>query len=312
MPQTLFEVARWDRLDPISQVANLQVARASMIFSVLPFITKTDFTFSETFSREEAVSTFRALNEEVTAGTQDTGEMNFSVAIQADKIIADRQMLKVKGRGAWNKQLQEKLFGLSATFNESFFKGDQLVNPKAFNGLQTIVERYLPASQTINGGTAGGDALSLALLDAAIAEVRGDDVVLLMSRAMALKFSASGRNSAVAGFVNYTTDSLGRRITRYNDIPIVPIIGRYNRDDILPFTEPAPNGAQLQTTSIYIARMGAEGVYGAQTQAIEVGEEKITGSVNIEADLEWVSGVGLGHPLSVARFNGITDAPFVS
>ena len=180
MPQTLFEVAKWDRLDPVSQAANLSVARSSMIFSVLPFVTKEDFTFSETFSREEAFSTFRALNEEVTAGTEDSGEMNFSVAIQADKISADRQMLKVKGRGAWNKQLSEKLFGMSASFNESFFKGDQLVNPKAFNGLQTIVERFLPSSQTINGGTSGGDPLSLALLDAAIAEVRGDNVVLMM------------------------------------------------------------------------------------------------------------------------------------
>lgn len=308
MPQTLFEVAKWDRLDAVSQAANLSVAQASMIFSVLPFITKNDFTFSETYSREEGFSTFRALNEEVTAGTEDSGEMNFSVGIQADKISSDRQTLKVKGRGAWNKQLAEKLFGMAATFNESFFKGDQLVNPKAFNGLQTIIERFLPTSQTINENGAGGDAPSLAALDQAIDEVRGDGVVLMMSRSMARKFTASGRNSAVAGFVNYTTDSLGRRITRYNDIPIIPIIGRFNRDDILPYTEAAPNGGALQTTSIYIARMGAEGVYGAQTQAIEVGEEKITGSVNIEADLEWVSGVGLGHPLSVARYNGLTDA----
>ncbi len=179
MPQTLFEVAKWDRLDPVSQAANLSVAQASMIFSLLPFITKNDFTFSETYSREEGYSTFRALNEEVTAGTEDSGEMNFSVGIQADKISSDRQTLKVKGRGAWNKQLREKLFGMAATFNESFFKGDQLVNPKAFNGLQTIIERFLPTSQTINENGVGGDPCSLAALDQAIDEVRGDGVVLV-------------------------------------------------------------------------------------------------------------------------------------
>lgn len=309
MPQTLFEHARWDRLDPLSQAANLEIARSSMIFSVLPFENVDDFEFSETYSREEAYSTFRALNEELTEGKQDTGEMNFSVAPLGDKIKADRLLLNVKGRGPWAKQMTEKIWGASATYNESFIKGDQLSNPRAFNGLQTIVERYLPSSQTLNGGSSGGDPLSLALLDAAIDEVRGDNVVLLMSKAMRRKFVAAARNSAVSGYVTHTTDAMGRRVSRYADIPIIPIGGRFNRDDILPFTEPAPNGGQLQTTSIYICKLGKDGVYGAQIGPVQARDYgNIQDSVMYSGDVEWVAGVGLGHPLSVARINGITDA----
>ena len=311
-PITLFEQAKWDRLSALSQAANLAVAKSAMIFGILPFVTVDDFTFEESYSTEEGYSTFRALNEELTAGTEDSRNMNFSAAILGDQIKIDRQIRKVKGSGAFAKKMNEKIFGLSATYNESFIKGDQLANPKSFNGLQTIVERYLPASQQLNGSTSGGDPLSLALLDAAIDEVRAQGVVLLMSKAMARKFTQAGRNSAVAGYVTYTTDSFGRRITRYNDIPIVTIGGRFNRDDILPFTEAAPVGGQLQTSSIYIAKMGAEGVYGAQTGPMEAHDYgNIPGSVFHEGDIEWVAGLGLGHPLSLARVRGITDAAIV-
>ena len=112
---------------------------------------------------------------------------------------------------------------------------------------------------------------------------------------------------------NPTGAGLGATITYYNGIPIVQIIGTFNRDDILPYTEAATVGGQLATTSLYIATLGADGLYGAQTQPVEANDYgQIQGSVFHEGDFEWVSGVGVAHPLSVCRYAGITDAPIVS
>lgn len=319
MSMTLFEEARLGKLDPTSTAAQYAIARSTMVFNFLPFFQRSDFQFDETYDTEDALANPRALNEELVAGTEDTADLQFSLGTFGDIAQIDRKILQAKGPRAFNNQKAQKSEGVANYFNEQFIKGDQVSNPREFNGLQTIMESQVLDSQTLAGGTVGGDALSLLLLDEAIDAVRSPGI-MFCSKSLGRKFWAAGRNSAVSGFVNYQPNDpkvagmgLGAAITFYNGLPIVPLAGSFNRDDILPYTETKPGGTGGNQTSLYIARLGEEGLYGAQMgniQATDYGQ--VQGSIFHKWDVEWSAGVGLFHPLAICRVAGILDAPIVA
>ena len=199
MSLTLFEEARLNKLDPASMAAQFAIARSTMVFNFLPFFNKTDFQFQEEYDTEDAKSSFRALNEELTAGSEDTAELQFSVATFGDKAQVDRKILQAKGSTAWNNKKAQKSFGVGVAFNENFIKGDQTSDPREFNGLQSIFQNQVVDSQTLSGATSSGDALSLLLLDEAIHAVRNAGIIFC-SKSMARKFWAAGRSTTVAGF----------------------------------------------------------------------------------------------------------------
>jgi hypothetical protein len=317
---TLWESARLKDLDPVSRAAQIAIARASMVFSFLPFVnvdTDDNYQWKTGYDLEQARGAYRALNEELTEGSEDWAHLQFALAILGDKVEIDRKM--PNRDQAFNKKMAMKSEGLGFSYNEAFIKGSREADPRQFDGLQTIMEKQLPSSQTLTSATSGGEALSLSKLDAVIDSVRGANIIFC-SASLARKFSAAGRDSYVAGFVNYEPNDpavagrgLGTSITYYNGKPIVPIKGTFNQDNILPYDEAASVGGALQTTSLYVARIGADGVYGAQSGGIEARNYgNVQGSVKIKGDVEWVAGAGVDHPLAVARYKDITDAPIVS
>ena len=284
----------------------------------LPFFDKPKIQFVESYDTEDAKSIFRALNEELSEGEEDTAELQFSMGTFGDQASIDRVIAQSEGLAGYDNKKAQKSFGVGVTFNESFIKGDQSSAPREFNGLQTIMEDQIVDSQTLSGPTGTGDALSLTLLDEAIHAVR-DAGIMFCSKKMARKFWAAGRDSSVAGFVNYmpndsnpTGAGLGAAITFYNGIPIVELAGSFNRDDILPFDETKPGGSGGLQTSLYIAKLGSEGLYGAQLGNIRATDfGQVQGSVFRKWDVEWTAAVGIRHPLAIARVAGILDAPIV-
>ena len=316
---TLFEEARLGKLDPASTAAQFAIAESSSIFNFLPFIQKSDFQFDETYDTEDSLSIPRALNEELSEGTEDTADLQFSLATWGDIASIDRKILQAKGSRAFNNKKLQKSQGAAWYYNETVIKGDASANPREFNGLQTLMENQIVDSQTLSGATASGNALSLGLLDEAIQAVRNAGV-MFCSKAMARKFWAAGRDSAVAGFVNYQPNDsnvagmgLGAAITFYNGLPIIPLAGSFNRDDVLPFDETKPGGSGGLQTSLYIARLGDDGLYGAQMGNIQAHDYgQVDGSVFHKWDIEWTAGLGIAHPLAIARVAGILDAAIVS
>lgn len=312
MSITLWEEAGLAKLDPASLAAQLTIARASSIFQILPFVSVDDYQFDTTYSNEDARGTFRAINEELSEGTATSASMQFSTAILGDKAQIDRNLIKNKGMQSFDKRMTEKAAGVGFTFAENFIKGMKSADPRQFDGLQTIVAEMLPTSQSFASGTAGGDPLSLLLLDEAIDAVRNPNVIMV-SASLARKFWAAGRDSSVSGFVNFLPNDpatgLGVAITQYNGINIVAMKNTFNRDTILPYDEPASNGGALQTTSLYVGNFSTDGIYGAQNGSVESHiYGNVDGSVFFKGDVEWQAGMGIDHPLAVARILDITDA----
>lgn len=319
-PITLWEASKLKELDPTSRAAQIAIARSSMVFSFLPFInvsTDDNYQWKTVYDLENARASYRALNEELTEGEEDIASLQFALAILGDKVEVDRKM--PNREDAFNKKMAMKAEGIGFTYNESFIKGSRLADPRQFDGLQTIVEEQIPSTQTLASAASGGEALSLAKLDAVIDSVRGCNA-LMCSASLARKFWAAGRDTSVAGFVNYEPNDsavagrgLGSAITFYNGRPIIAVKNTFNKDDILPYDEAATNGGQLQTTSLYALRLGEDGVYGAQSGSVEANNfGLVQGSVKHKGDVEWVSGVGIDHPLAIARYKDITDTAIVS
>jgi len=314
MSITLWQEAQLAKLDPAALAAQMQIARSSSIFQLLPFIQVSDYQHDVTYSNEDARGTFRAINEELSEGSASSATLQFSQAILGDKAEIDRNIIKNKGIQSFAKEMAQKSAGVGFTYAENFIKGTKSADPRQFDGLQTIIENYLPASQSFLAPvpTAGGDPLSLLLLDEAIDAVRNPNAIMV-SASLARKFWAAGRDSSVAGFVNYLPNDpatgLGVAITQYNGINIVPIKNTFNRDTILPYNEPASNGGALQTTSLYVGNFSTEGIYGTQNGSVESNiYGQVPGSVMYKGDVEWQAGMGVDHPLSVSRISDITDA----
>jgi len=314
MAVTLFEAAKLLGVDPLSQAVQMTIAQSSMILQYLPFVlrgTGDTMQFDEHFSKEAAEANFRGLNASFVEGLTDQDKMQFALALLGDKAIVD--VFMPNRDAVMNREVNEKSFGIAAKFNLEFIKGDRAVDPNGFNGLEVIMEKQVGGSQTLitnTGGsfTAGGDALALDILDEAIDAVRNPTAIFANAN-LIRQFSAAGRDSAVSGFVTHERNTFGNRVTFYNDLPLLPLKGAFNRDDILPYDEPAEDDAAASTTSLYIARLGEDGLYGAQksnVNAVDFG--RVSGESFHQTTIEWAPAVGLAHPLACARVRNILNA----
>jgi hypothetical protein len=112
----------------------------------------------------------------------------------------------------------------------------------------------------------------------------------------------------VAGFVTYDIDALGRRVTQYNDLPILVVDLDNEGNLILPFTEAATSGTDT-ATSIYVVSMGDDSLSGIQNGTIDVRDlgELETAPV-FRTRVEWYNGIGIFNGRAVTRLYSISDA----
>jgi len=223
--------------------------------------------------------------------------------LDVDKFIIDTM-------GASQRSVHEgmKIRALSLAWTKKFIKGDSISDPREFDGLQVRTT----GSQVISAGsTANGAALSLAKLDEAIDQTL-NPTHLIMSKAMARKFSAAGRTTAVSGYVTYSLDQLGRRVTEYNGLPILTVDLDNEGAAILPFTEAAASGTAT-ATSIYVVSMGSDSLTGIQNGTIDVRDlGELQTAPMFRTRIEWYNGVAVFNGRAVTRLQHIGDLAIVA
>jgi hypothetical protein len=127
------------------------------------------------------------------------------------------------------------------------------------------------------------------------------------------RFNEAARQQNVSGILSRDRDEFGRPVLKYGDLELVRVTDNSNNDNILGFTEAAPVGGQLQTSSLYIFGAGDEGVQGIQNGGFRVrnlGEHNDTPRVDTRT--EWYNNFHIEHPRAVIRLRGIKDAAFTS
>lgn len=281
-------------------------AQASDVMMALPFDNITGNAM--TFNREKTLPNvaFRGVNEAYTEDTGEVDKITESLAIAGGEVDVDKFLVETGGANARSTQESMKIKALSLSIVKTILKGDVTSSSKEFDGLQI---RCGTGNQRIAAGaTAGGDPLSLAKLDELI-DATDEPTHLIMNKTMRRRLSAAARNSAVGGYITYELDAFGRRVTYYNDLPILIADVDNTFSQILPFTEAAPGGGASASTSIYCVSMNDDGLVGLQNGSMQIDDLGLLQTKSAyRTRIEWYITLAVYRERSIARLWGITDA----
>lgn len=308
MALTLVEAAKLETGDALRSAIIELYAGSSSILMNLPFESISGNALK--YNRESSLPGvgFRGVNEAYTPSTGVLNPITESLVIAGGDLDVDKFIMDTMGANQRSTHEAMKIRALSLAWTRKFIKGDTASDPREFDGLQTrVVGDQLIAA----GSTANGSALSLAMLDQAIDQTL-NPTHLIMNKAMVRRLTTAARTYTVGGFVTYDKDAFGRRVTMYNDLPILTVDLDHTSTAILPFTEAATSGTAT-ATSIYVVSMGSDGLTGLQNGTVSVRDlgELQTAPV-FRTRVEWYNGVAIFNGRAVTRLYSIADAAVVA
>ncbi len=313
MALTLLEAAKLETGDAYKSGVIELYAGSSDILSNLPFENITGNALR--YNRETSLPNvgFRGVNETYTASTGILNPLVESLVIAGGDLDVDKFILDTMGQNQRAVHEAMKVRALSLAWTKKFIKGDNQSDPREFDGLQT---RVTGAQKISAGSTDGGTALSLAKLDEAIDQTL-NPTHLIMSKAMARKFSAAARTYTIAGYISYDLNQFGQRVMSYNGLPIITVDLDNTGAAILDFNEVSFTssawGGTATGSSIYIVSMGAEGLTGLQNGTIDVRDlgELPTAPV-FRTRIEWYNGLAVFNGRAVTRLGSIANSAIVA
>jgi len=306
MGLTLLEAAKSER-DP-ARLAVISELSEGDLMGVVPF---QDIEGEGVFYDQEgelpAVG-FRGINETLEATYGVMNPQAEKLKIMGAEVDVDTAIIDMRGPQAVADQVRMKVRSLRMTFEDQFINGDESTNPRAFDGLRRRINTG--SSQAISMG----GALSLSAQDELIdaCDAMGGQKYLIMNKKMRRRLNTASRNSSIGGFINYTLDEFGRRVTQYGDVPIIVTDVNAQNQPIQPFTEVS------SSTSIYCVAFGdllttaiqgrARGQFGVSVRQLgEVSDAPVD-----RTRIEWYCGMAVYNGRSAARLTGVTDAAVVA
>jgi len=280
-------------------------AKSSDILQYMKFETISGNALS--FNREKTLPNagFRGLNEAYTEGTGELERVTESLAIAGGDLDVD--VMLVNTTGVDQRSVQEAMIikALSLSMSKEFIKGDVTSDAKSFDGLQVRCtgDQLICAAASASSGI----ALSLVKLDELIDAVE-DPTHLVMNKTMRRRLTAAARNTGVGGYITYDIDAFGRRVTKYNDLPILLVDKDNTNSDIMPFTETSAAGA-ANSTSLYCVSFDDTGVIGLQNGEMNVRDlGEIDTKPVMRTRIEWYVTLAILRAKSAARLYSILDA----
>lgn len=307
MALTLVEAAKINSGDIVKSAIIEMFARESDILQVLPFEDISGNALK--YNREANLPgiAFRGVNEAFSESTGVLNPVTEALVIAGGDLDVDRFIVKTQGPGIRATHEQMKVKALAAGYTAKFLKGDASTNPREFDGLQG---RLVGNQVLSNSSASGGGPLSLAALDAVIDAVDAP-THLIMSKAMRRAITAAARTPSVSGYITYGVDAFGRRVEKYNDIPILVAYGNNGGDDILPFNEAAATGAAT-ATSIYCVSLGDGRLTGIQNGTMDVRDlGELQAAPVWRTRVEWFTGLAMYHGRAASRLRNISQGAVV-
>jgi hypothetical protein len=308
MALTLIEAAKLETGDVVRQAVIELYAGSSDILANLPFDNIDGNALK--YNREGSLPGvgFRGVNEGYTASTGILNPMTEALVIAGGDLDVDKFIVDTQGQAQRSTQEAMKVRALSLAWTNRFIKGSTQDNPKEFDGLQVRIT----GNQLISAGTtAGGAALSLAKLDEAIDQTM-NATHIIMNKAMRRRLTTAARTTDVGGFITYEKDAFGRRVTQYNDLPILIIDLDNVEEEILGFNEASASGGAT-STSIYIVSMGSGMLTGIQNGGIDVRDlGELEASPLFRTRVEWYNAISIMHGRAATRLHQIGDLAIVA
>ena len=310
--------------NPLSSGMIEQFAKSSDVLSTMSFkFAKQGFNVFDRETAEPSVA-FRALNSEPDISHGAEEEFQDAVYPISGLIEFDRIKLKRFGNRKRMVYMKGQMKKGARVWTDIFINGDNSTDPKEFSGLKVrAVATGVSASDVdgskddsrlvANNTSSGGGPLSLGQLDIAISQV-ADPTHILMARRGRTRFEAAARDPNLTNN-RITTDfdsELGRRVTRFGDLPILVGYPVSKGSTFLPFDEVAFGGGGAVTGSIYVVSFREDGIVGIHTSPPEF-EPVDTDRGIFKRDLfEWDVGITWEDFYAGLRLSSITDAAIVA
>jgi len=261
---------------------------------------------------------FRGVNESYTESTGIVNPKVEMLRIGGGDLDVDIAILKTQGEEVRATHEAMKVKALAAEFSRVLIKGDSTSNPREFDGLQN---RCTGSQLIAAGATAGGDALSLSILDQAIDQTISPTAIFC-SKQMRRRLVQAARNVNIGGYISFAPNEFGRRPGAgdaksldvfYNGIPVLVAYPDNGGTEPIAFNEANPGGGGAVGTSMYVLGIGDGLLQGIQNGMMDVRDlgELQTAPVK-RTRVEWLTSIAIEHGRAVTRLYGVKDAAIVA
>lgn len=286
-------------------------ASSSDLLEVLPFEGMTGSSYE--FHRQAARPTvgFRRINEGGTSGMGRLDPYSEASYLIDHDLDVDAAIVRRSGEGRRSREEAMGISAIGALVTDTIIEGDNSSDPKEFNGLKV---RAAAVSGRVmhNSAASGGAALSLLKLDSAINNTFKPTHIIAPYVSQPL-FIGAARNTAISGFVIQSWDEVGKVKMSYAGLPILWGYPRDLNTGILPFTEVASGGGSAVTTSLFVARLGDQGLRGIQQMPMTVKDKgELEDGITLRTHLSWDIGLVDEHTYCLTRLTSITNAAIVA
>ena len=291
-------------LDQVHKATIMELfARGSDILQYMPFENIPGNSLA--FNREQLLPGvgFRGVNEAYAEGVGALDRVVESLAIAGGDLDVDKFLVDTGGPDQRATQEGMKVKALSLAITETVIKGDVLAVRREFDGLQV----RCTGNQLIANRASIATGMALTSLDETIDAV-DEPTHLIMSKSIRRRLSVAARNPNIGGYITYELDAFGRRVTKYNDLPILIADRDQFNNEILGFTETSSGGSAASATSVYCVSFTENGVMGIQNGEMDVrdlGEQNA--SPVFRTRVEWYVSLAILREKAAARCYSIPD-----
>lgn len=302
---TLFEASKLNPGEVLRNTIIEHFARTSDLLRVTQFINVDGGAYVYNMEGSLPGVAFRGVGEGYTASAGIMNPETERLRISGGDLDVDLATLKMTSEDVRGAHELKKVKALSLTIGAKMINGDSLADGREFDGLRARIagDQLLEA-----GSTNGGDPLSITKLRDLIDQV-DDPTHLLMSKKMRNLLSAAATDASIGGYITYSQDEFGRRVTQFDGIPIVVVDYDASGDQIIDFNEVGSGGSTATATSIYCVNMSDEGVVGLQNGIMEVRDlGELQERPVMRTRVEWLVGMAVMHGRAAARLRGISNA----
>ncbi|WP_405793342.1 major capsid protein [Streptomyces sp. NBC_01506] len=259
---------------------------------------------------------FRSVNEAYTESTGTVNQKSESLVILGGDADVDRFIVQTRGNLNDQRAVQTRLKVKAAAykFQDTFFNGDVVTDPKSFDGLR----KRLTGAQVISAGTNGAPIVGAGaadshtffdLMDALVASVPGltsANGALYANRQVIAKVRSAARR--IGGFEMVREALTGKLVATYNGIPFLDPGQTAAGAEILPQTETA--GTATDASSIYVVRFGQteddQAVTGLTNGGVMVDDlGQLETKPAYRTRIEFYCGLAVFGGKGAARLNGV-------
>lgn len=305
---TLFEASKLNPGEVLRNTIIEHFARTSDLLRATRFINVDGGAYVYNMEGSLPGVAFRGVGEGYTPSAGIMNPETERLRISGGDLDVDLATLKMTSEDIRGSHELKKVKALSLTIGSKMINGDSLADPREFDGLRTRIggDQLLDA-----GSTNGGDPLKITHLRDLIDQT-DDPTHLIMSKKMRNLLSAAATDPAIGGYITYTQDEFGQRVTQFDGLPIVVVDYDANGDQIIDFNETGSGGATATATSIYCVNMSDEGVVGLQNGIMEVRDlGELQERPVMRTRVEWLVGMAVMHGRAASRLRGISNAAVI-